>query len=165
MCVIYFLTKKLNRMFTLKRIQLIEQPVTDVFNFFQRPENLARITPPWLDFKILTSSPVRMTEEAIIDYTIRWIKIPIRWKTKITEYNPPHSFVDQQIRGPYTFWHHTHTFEKTKRGTRMTDTVRYALPMWIVGDFMHELVVRKQLNDIFDYRERAIDSIFKKGWI
>ena len=103
-----------------------------------------------------------MKNDAIIDYTIRWFKIPIRWKTKITEYNPPHFFVDQQIQGPYSFWHHAHTFTETEYGTLMTDIVRYALPMWIVGDCMHAIMIKKQLNDIFEYRQLAIDSIFKK---
>lgn len=149
-------------MFILERAQEIDQPVAEVFKFFERPENLKNITPPWLDFKILTTSPIQMKKDATIEYSIRWHKIPIHWKTKILEYNPPHIFVDQQIYGPYTFWHHTHTFTETERGTLMIDVVRYVLPMWVLGDFIHELVIRKQLNDIFEYRRRAIDVIFKK---
>ena len=92
----------------------------DVFNFFSMPENLVKITPKSLSFTILTPKPIDMEKGTLIDYTISLMGFPVHWRTLISDYNPPHSFIDQQIKGPYAFWHHTHTF--TERGR--LDTLR-----------------------------------------
>jgi len=148
---------------TLTRKQVLASPVEPVFDFFRAPENLALITPRWLDFKILTPLPLEMKEGTVIDYTIRWLGFPVRWKTLITDYQPPLRFVDQQIQGPYSFWHHTHTFVQKGENTEMTDEVRYALPFPVIGEMLHMLIVQQQLQVIFDYRARAIAEIFPSG--
>jgi ligand-binding SRPBCC domain-containing protein len=91
---------------------------------------------------------------------VRWLGMPARWTTLITSYEPPVRFVDQQLRGPYSFWHHTHEFRATPRGTVMTDRVRYVLPAGPVGVLLHTLLVRRQLEEIFDFRRRVIAEIF-----
>jgi hypothetical protein len=145
---------------TLTRTQMLPASPDELFAFFETPENLARITPPWLGFRILTPSPIAMREGALIDYTVRWLGLRVRWTTLITDYSPPVRFVDQQIRGPYSFWHHTHEFEEVSGGTRMCDTVRYVLPAGPVGTLLHTLLVRRQLEEIFDYRTRIIGELF-----
>jgi ligand-binding SRPBCC domain-containing protein len=145
---------------TLKRTQSFNKPIEEVFRFFQSPENLARITPSRLNFRLLTPSPITMKEGALIDYTIAWLGVPVRWTTMITHYEPPYKFVDQQIKGPYSLWHHTHIFVEHDGTTEMTDEVRYVLPFGFLGDVAHALVVQRQLNDIFDYRARVIGEIF-----
>ncbi len=144
----------------LTRRQYLEHPLEKVFAFFQSPENLARITPPWLNFSILTPSPVVMKPGAVIEYSIRWVGIPLGWTTRITMYEPPYRFVDEQIHGPYSLWHHTHSFQEKDGGTDMLDEVRYALPFGIVGRIMERYVVRRQLEQIFDFRFQAIQKIF-----
>jgi ligand-binding SRPBCC domain-containing protein len=143
-------------MYILKREQLIARPVDEVFAFFERPENLARITPPSMALEILTPAPIKMAPGTIIDYTVRAFGIRHRWTTIITAYDPPHRFVDVQLRGPYSFWHHTHTFEAVSGGTMIRDEVRYLLPMGILGQLAHHLAIKRQLSDIFDYRSRII---------
>ena len=91
-------------------------PLPQAFAMFENPHNLAKITPPWLNFRVVTPEPVVMRKGAEIDYVIRWLGLPIRWKTLITAYDPPHGFVDEQARGPYTLWRHQHTLTETERG-------------------------------------------------
>ncbi len=97
----------------------------EVFPFFAEARNLEAITPPWLNFEVLTPAPVAMRAGALIEYRIRVHGIPIRWRTEIVEWNAPHRFVDVQLRGPYTLWHHTHTFEGRGGGSLCLDDVRY----------------------------------------
>lgn len=147
------------KVYTLKREQLIRRPRQDVFQFFERPENLEKITPGNMGFVILTPRPILMRAGAVLDYTVRVLGIRIRWTTLIESYDPPERFTDVSIKGPYSFWHHTHTFEEVSKGTLMTDIVRYALPMGWLGRLMHALTVKRQLNHIFDYRAGVIDKL------
>ncbi|MCS6818271.1 MAG: SRPBCC family protein [Blastocatellia bacterium] len=139
----------------------VRQPVETVFPFFERPENLAEITPPELGFELLTPSPVPMHMGALIDYRIRLLLgIPVRWTSYIAAYDPPRYFVDVQLRGPYSFWHHTHRFEPHQDGTLITDDVLYALPLGPIGDLAHRLWVERALRHIFDYRQRRLAALF-----
>ena len=148
------------KIYTLEITQLVKKPLEEVFAFFERPENLSKITPPTAGFEILTPGKITMQTGAIIDYTVRPLGPRLHWRTLITDYDPPHKFIDVQLKGPYKFWHHTHTFEKTKEGTLITDRVRYILPFGILGRLAHVLVVKRQLNNIFDYRRRVIERYF-----
>lgn len=148
------------KVYIFKRTQHLHAPIEAVFSFFQSPENLALITPPSLNFQILTPSPVEMRAGALIDYTIDVAGFPVRWTTAITEYDIPTLFVDQQIKGPYSFWHHTHSFADKGGFTEMRDEVRYVLPFGILGRIAHALFVKRQLEKIFDYRANVIASFF-----
>jgi ligand-binding SRPBCC domain-containing protein len=147
-------------LYELHREQTVVQPLADVFDFFAQPENLARLTPEAMRFCILTPSPIAMSAGAVIDYTIHIFGRSLRWTTVITEFQPPYRFVDIQLRGPYSFWHHTHTFADTPHGTLIRDHVRYALPFGLVGRLAHTLAVRRQLEGVFDYRAGIITSMF-----
>lgn len=148
------------KLFTLKREQFIRRPIREVFSFFSKPENLAVITPKALGFSILTPSPISMGKGTLVDYTIALSGFRIRWTTLITRYEPPYSFVDVQLRGPYTYWHHTHSFKPAKDGTLMTDEVRYALPFGILGTMVHGLLVERKLRHIFDHRAEILEKLF-----
>jgi len=142
------------------RQQTIARPIDEVFNFFEKPDNLEKITPSSVGFTILTPRPITMQVGTVLDYTIRLLGLPVRWTTLISVYNPPHSFVDVALRGPYSFWHHTHIFRESDQGTIMSDEVRYSLPFGIFGRLAHFLWVKRQLEHIFDYRERVMaDSL------
>ncbi len=147
---------------TLLRKQIINKPIDEVFAFFDRPENLGDITPDFLNFSIMTPSPVAMKEGAVIDYSIKMMGIPMRWRSLISTYEPPYRFVDEQLRGPYSFWHHTHTFEEFPNGTLVTDRVLYAVPLGILGRVAHPLFVRGQLDRIFDHRFRVVEQYFAR---
>jgi ligand-binding SRPBCC domain-containing protein len=147
------------KVYILKRQQTIARPLDEVFNFFKQPDNLEKITPSSVGFTILTPQPITMQAGTVLDYTIRLLGLTVRWPTLIAAYNPPHSFVDVALRGPYSFWHHTHTFEESDQGTMMFDEVRYSLPFGILGRLAHFLWVERQLGHIFDYRERVIADL------
>lgn len=146
---------------TLHRVQRVPTPLDETFEFFARPENLARITPPWLGFRMV-SDDVRMREGLRIEYRVRPLGVPQRWVSEITAYDPPHRFVDEQVAGPYARWHHEHRFRAVDGGTEVTDTVTYALPFGPIGRLAHGLLVRRQLESIFDYRERTLVDLLQE---
>tara|TARA_Y100000741_G_C18096373_1_gene494961 strand:- start:282 stop:734 length:453 start_codon:yes stop_codon:yes gene_type:complete len=148
------------KVYTLKREQIISKNILDVFDFFSRAENLATITPPKMKFKILTPTPIEMKEGALIDYTVRVLGIPIRWRTLITKYQPPDIFIDQQLKGPYSLWHHTHTFEKISQNeTLIKDIVVYTIPFGFIGRIVHFLYIKKDLDKIFNFRKDKIADL------
>lgn len=131
--------------------------------YFASAENLPRITPPWLAFRILTPSPVVIENDSLLDYTIRWMGLPIRWRTRIIDWTPPRQFIDLQIRGPYTLWHHQHTFTPSHEGTVCTDRVIYKIPGGPMAPLVHGAIIRKQLLGIFRFRRQAITRDL--GWV
>jgi len=148
------------KIYCLSKSQIVKRPLQEVFDFFKRPENLAKITPKSLGFKILTPLPLKMREGMIIDYTVKPVLIRIHWRTLITAYEPPYKFIDEQMKGPYIFWHHTHTFEEVDEGTKIKDEVRYVIPFGWLGQMVHALLIKRQLESIFDFRTKVIDKYF-----
>jgi ligand-binding SRPBCC domain-containing protein len=141
-----------NRM-VLRTQQRFAGPPESIFDFFADAANLEAITPPWLHFRILTPLPVVMDSGTLIDYQLRLHWIPIHWRTKIAEWDPPHRFVDQQLQGPYRLWRHTHTFEPIADGTLMMDTVEYSVPG---GRLLNRWFVEPDLKKIFAYRQQCL---------
>jgi ligand-binding SRPBCC domain-containing protein len=132
-------------------------PPAELFSFFGDAANLDAITPPWLNFRIVTPRPIEMRAGTLIDYKLRVRGLPLRWRTLIKEWQPPHRFVDEQLRGPYRQWIHTHTFEPRDGGTLAGDVVRYAVPF----DFIvHPLFVRRDIENIFVFRQKALHARF-----
>jgi ligand-binding SRPBCC domain-containing protein len=148
------------KIYTLKQKQVLSRPLKEVFAFFARPENLQHITPPELGFQIITPSPIVMDKGSLIDYQIRLSGLPFRWRTLISSYNPPHEFVDEQIKGPYSFWHHRHQFYAEGDETVIEDTVTYTIPFGILGRIVHTLFIRAKLRKIFEYRQAIIERWF-----
>lgn len=144
----------------LQRTQVVQRPINKVFDFFADPANLERITPPQLGFRILTERPISVAEGTLIDYVLRLRGVPVKWRTEISVWRPPHEFIDRQLKGPYKQWIHRHTFEDIDGSTTlMKDEIRYRLPFEPFGDLGHFLV-KKELNFIFGFRHRAIAEIF-----
>jgi ligand-binding SRPBCC domain-containing protein len=145
--------------YILRRETWIGRPLDEVFDFFSRAENLERITPPWIGFRIVTPGRVEMKAGARLEYKIRLHGISLGWITEIERWEPPFFFVDVQLKGPYKLWRHTHAFAERDGGTAMTDTVEYALPFGIVGRIVNRLQVARDLERIFDYRADRIREI------
>ena len=139
--------------------QTIEQPIAQVFAFFSDAHNLAEITPPWLRFEVLTPAPIAMQVGTRIDYRLRLRGIPISWQSEITAWVPPRYFMDEQRRGPYRLWRHTHTFEETAAGTVVGDEVEYAV--W-GSSVVNTLFVRRDIEKIFAYRAEKLDALFHR---
>jgi ligand-binding SRPBCC domain-containing protein len=148
------------KIYTLHRTMTVPVPQREAFAFFEDPRNLARITPSWLNFRIASPEPVEMRINAKIAYHIRWLGLSLSWKTIITQYDPPRCFVDEQTRGPYSFWRHQHILEPVPGGTRIVDHLDYALPFGFLGRLAHATIVQQQIETIFDYRAKAIRAYF-----
>ena len=147
----------------LEREQRLAQPPDEVFPFFSEARNLEAITPPFLHFRVLSQEPEQMGKGTLIRYKLRLRGIPIRWLTRIEEWDPSRRFVDTQLKGPYRLWHHTHDFEPDSGGTLMRDTVRYAMRAGPLGELIHGPMVAPDLAKIFDHRIERIEALFSDG--
>jgi len=143
--------------FQFRTEQRLPRPLAEVFEFFSDAHNLEKLTPGWLSFDVLTPKPIPMAVGTTIDYRLRWRGIPLRWTSEIAAWEPPHRFVDRQIRGPYRLWHHEHRFSEADGGTRVADEVTYAV--W-GGGLVNRLGVARDVETIFDYRRRVLEALF-----
>jgi ligand-binding SRPBCC domain-containing protein len=148
------------RVFDFQCDQWLPRPVTEVFPFFADAKNLQAITPGWLNFEMLAPGEVEMKAGALIDYRLRVHGVPLRWRTLIREWQPPHRFVDEQLRGPYRQWIHEHTFTAQEGGTLTRDKVLYAVPG---GALINALFVRRDVERIFAFRRQKLREFFGRG--
>jgi len=131
------------------------------WDFFSNPGNLAKITPPGMNFVITSPSSDKTYPGQIITYTVSPVLgIPMKWMTEITQVHAPHYFVDTQLHGPYKFWHHEHHFKPVSGGVQMTDILYYAPPLGIIGDIAAALFIRRKVESIFAYRKKKLEQLF-----
>ncbi len=154
----------MSKVYHLKTVQQIPVSIDTAWDFFSSPKNLQAITPPDLGFTILSSfHGDKMYAGQVIEYIVRPVLgIPIYWMTEITHVQDKVYFVDEQRYGPYSLWHHQHHFKATAEGVEMTDIIHYKIPFWFLGDIANELLVKKQLKAIFDYRFLKVEELFKR---
>jgi ligand-binding SRPBCC domain-containing protein len=151
-----------SREYVLERTQVVTAPLEDAFAFFAEARNLERITPSWLRFRILESPDV-LRAGARLRYRLRLFGIPIRWRTEIVAWAPPHGFTDVQRRGPFLLWEHTHRLRAVPAGTEIYDHVRYRLFLGPLGALVRRLLVRRWLDAIFDYRAANVSGLLRRA--
>jgi ligand-binding SRPBCC domain-containing protein len=144
--------------YILERTQQLPVPIEEAFEFFAEAKNLEEITPPWLHFEVL-QAPGALRHEALIHYRLELFRVPIHWLTRIAAWQPPRSFEDEQLVGPYPLWEHTHRFTPVDGGTEIYDHVRYRVPGGPLGPLVEKVLVRRWLDDIFDFRARKLAEI------
>jgi ligand-binding SRPBCC domain-containing protein len=154
----------MSKVYHLKKIQRIPASMEEAWDFFSKPDNLKEITPPKLGFEIISKHHGnRVYAGQIIEYRVRPVLgIPLYWMTEITHIQERQYFIDEQRFGPYSLWHHQHHFKAVDGGIEMTDIVHYKLPLWILGDFANRIMVKSQLEEIFDFRFEAVERRFGK---
>jgi ligand-binding SRPBCC domain-containing protein len=150
------------RVHELELQQRLPVSVPEAWSFFSTPLNLARITPPTMRFVILPPiDPAPVYAGQRMRYSVRPLfGIPLKWETLIGEVDAPYRFVDTQLKGPFALWEHTHTFVRHGDGTMMTDHLRYALPLGLLGDFAHALVIKDKVENIFVHRRKTLERLF-----
>jgi len=145
-----------------KSVQWLPVDIREAWLFFSSAKNLEKITPPDMKFKIRTALEDReIYKGMLIRYTVSpLLGIPVSWQTEITEVDPPFRFTDSQLKGPFALWEHTHSFTAKNNGTLMEDIVKYRLPFGVLGKLTHQLVVKRRIKSIFDYRKQVLEDLF-----
>jgi len=149
--------EKVDGCFRLTAEQWLDASIDRVFPFFSDAFNLERITPSFLKFEVTTPRPIEMNEGALIDYRLKVRGMPMRWRSRIAVWNPPHEFVDEQVKGPYLQWYHRHQFEAHGERTLVRDVVDYRVPG---GALVHALVVKRDVKQIFEHRGKVLAEMF-----
>ena len=153
--------------YTLSTEQFLPVKIDIAWDFFSSAKNLSRITPPEMQFKIISElKDDGIYEGMVIDYTVHPLfGIPLKWKTVITQVKKPFQFADKQEKGPYKKWVHVHTFLEKENGTLMKDEITYCLPFGILGRIAHFLFVRKKLEHIFEFRKKTLENLFPGNFV
>lgn len=148
---------------TLRTTQILNTSIDTAWEFFSNPANLSKITPPELNFTVLTETPAKIYPGLMISYKVHpLLGIPMRWLTEITQVEEGKFFVDEQRVGPYRIWHHEHHFKALEDGrVEMRDIVTYVLPFGILGNLVHPFLVKPQLAKIFGFREKVVNELFR----
>jgi ligand-binding SRPBCC domain-containing protein len=149
-----------HKTYTLAFTQQVARPLPEVFSFFSRAENLEELIPPWLNFKICKAEPQPVQKGTLINYSLRVHGLPLRWTSEIVEWEPPHRFVDLQLRGPYKLWRHEHRFEARDDGTLISDTINLSLPLGFLGQIAYKIKVHSDLQEIFAFRREKVRALF-----
>ena len=151
------------KIYTLQTEQILPISPEEAWAFLSSPDNLSKITPPDMGFKIISWDQKPMYAGQVICYTVNGLPfIPMTWVTEITHVSEGAYFVDEQRFGPYRLWHHKHFLEAVPEGVKMTDLIHYALPLGIAGRIMHKIFIKRRLSDIFLFRKRKLETLFGK---
>lgn len=149
------------KIYTLNSKQNLPISIDDAWEFLTNPKNLKTITPDYMSFNILSGADKPMFSGQIIQYIVTPVfGIPTKWVTEITHVHDKKYFVDEQRFGPYSLWHHKHFLKEIPNGVEMEDIIDYKIPMGILGQLVHPILIKPKLNEIFDYRRRKLITLF-----
>lgn len=149
---------------TYKLTGKLDLPISldQAWDFFSNPNNLSKIMPTNMGFKVIEGATLPLFEGQVIEYKVTPLPLfKTTWISEITHINKPHYFIDTQLEGPYKLWHHKHFLKATGTGTEITDVVHYQVPFGIIGRILHPFIIKPKLDSIFEYREKQISQIFK----
>lgn len=150
-------------MHSLKTIQRFPVSLEKAWDFFSSPSNLKEITPSYMGFKILSEDNEKMYPGMIISYIVKpFPNVPVRWVTEITHVMEKKYFIDTQIHGPYSVWHHQHHFRAIEGGVEMKDILHYRIPFGFFGRLVNRVIVEKKVKQIFNYRYKVLEEKFGK---
>jgi ligand-binding SRPBCC domain-containing protein len=149
------------KLYTLAQVQHLPIPIDQAWQFFTDPNNLSRITPAWLDLRVVSASGASLYPGMIITFRVKplW-QMTYLWVTEITHVDAPHFFVDEMRFGPYRFWQHQHRFTETESGVEVKDVICYAVKGWPFGKILHHALIKPRLDDIFAFRGRILSTLF-----
>jgi ligand-binding SRPBCC domain-containing protein len=149
-------------LYTFKRSQRIPASIKRFWSFISSPRNLKEITPEYMGFNIVSNDlPHTMYQGMIIRYEVRPLfGLKMNWVTEITSIKEPEYFVEEQRVGPYRLWHHEHHLSPVKGGVLMTDLIHYQPPFRLLGAMANSLVIRRRLDETFDYRKKKIVELW-----
>ena len=151
-------------MYQIKKKQIVKADLATCWSFFSSPYNLKKITPTHMGFEVLTEIPEKIHEGLMIEYRVKpLLGIPTKWVSQISKVEEKKFFIDEQCSGPYKEWHHEHHFKQVDEGTEITDLITYQMPFGLLGKIVHPFIVKKKLESIFNYRNKAIKDIFKQA--
>jgi ligand-binding SRPBCC domain-containing protein len=154
---IQFVPSPDNTCVRLEAVQFLPADRHRIFEFFADAFQLQTLTPPWLHFSVRSAAPIQIAAGTLIEYRLWLHGLPIRWQSRISVWEPPYRFVDEQIRGPYRRWRHEHVFDEMPGGTICRDLVDYAAPGgWLID----RLFVRTDLAKIFLFRQHKLNELF-----
>lgn len=151
---------------TLKTTQFLKSDMDTVWQFMSSPHNLARITPEYMGFNIISdpSDSQKMYAGQIIEYYVSPVfGLKMHWVTEITHVVEHQYFVDEQRFGPYSIWHHKHFLKEVDDGIEMTDVLHYKAPFGILGKIANALFIKNKINEIFQFRHQKLETIFNHG--
>jgi ligand-binding SRPBCC domain-containing protein len=153
------------KVYKLKREMTIPVPIERAWSFFSDPGNLKVISPPEMNFVVLTEPlPDNIHSGLLIEYSLTPLfGIRTKWITEIKEVNEPFFFIDEQKSGPYSLWRHKHSFVQTNDGTHMTDEIEYSIPYSFIGNIANALIVKNKLDHIFKFRKKRISELFSSN--
>lgn len=146
--------------YVIEKCQWVPLPRDEVFNFFSQAKNLEAITPEWLHFRVKQMSTDKIEKGSLIDYKLKVKGLPASWRTLIKSWNPPFEFIDEQLKGPYSLWLHTHSFEEVQGGTLLLDRVIYRVPLGVIGNIVREVMIRSDVEKIFKHRQEQVPKLF-----
>lgn len=149
------------KIYTLHKTQKLPISVDEAWEFLSDPKNLKIITPAKMSFDIISDADRPIYAGQILQYKVTpMMGIRTKWVSEIKSIVPKKYFVDEQLYGPYSFWHHKHFIREIKDGVEMEDIIDYKIPLGILGQLIHPLLVKPRLEEIFNYRQKKLVELF-----
>lgn len=149
------------KIYTLHKKQKLPISLEEAWNFLSNPKNLKIITPDYMSFDMITKTDRPLYTGQILQYIVTpLLGIKTKWVSEITHIEDKKYFVDEQLYGPYSLWHHKHFIKEIDGGVEMEDIIDYKIPLGILGQLVYPFLVKPKLEEIFSYRQKKLIELF-----